>query len=75
VIDPKDIRTDLYSTAAPQGQREGTLRLTHMPTNKVVQTDWSEPNHDSLLRVRDKAMAELTRLVEEPEGEGEESGD
>lgn len=65
MIDSKDIRTDLYSTAAPSGQREGTLRLTHMPTNKMVQADWSESNHDSLLRVREKVMAELTKLVEE----------
>jgi protein subunit release factor A len=65
MIEPKDIRVDLYSTAAPTGQREGILLLSHMPTRKVVRVEWSERSHDSLLQVKEKAMAQLTKLVEE----------
>ena len=64
MIDPKDVRIDLYSTAAPSGRREGVLLLSHMPTGKAVRVEWSEHNNDSLVRVREKAMAELVKLVE-----------
>ena len=67
MINPNDIQTDIYGTAAPRGQNEGILQLTHVPTKTAVRMEWSERNHDSLLHVREKAMAELTRLVDSEE--------
>lgn len=80
MIDPADIQTTIYGTAAPRGQNEGVLVLLHLPTKKAVRVEWSERDHDSLLRVREKAMAELVRLVEvenltEGKEREEQSGD
>lgn len=39
MIDERDLRIDMFSTAAASGYREGVFLLTHIPTGLWVRED------------------------------------
>lgn len=67
MINDKDLRIDIYNTSAGAGLNSGILILVHVPSGCSVREEWSERNHDSLARVKDRALLKLRELVEEAE--------
>ena len=67
MIDDKDLQITTFSTSAGVGLNSGTVIVVHIPTGYSVREEWVERNHESLARVKDRALLKLRELMEEAE--------